>query len=74
MCVICLACSTGDIRLVSTTNNTLEGRLEVCLNNNWGTVCDNLFGVPDANVACGQLGYQNSGSTVLLSCFSIVYC
>ena len=54
------ACSDGDIRLVSTTNNPLQGRLEACVNNNWGTVCEHGFGIPDANVACGQLGFWNS--------------
>lgn len=55
-----IACSDGDIRLVSTSNNALEGRVEVCLNDNWGTVCDHGFWIPDANVACGQLGFWNS--------------
>ena len=33
-----------------------EGRVEICINNAWGTVCDNQFGTTDAKVICAQLG------------------
>ena len=36
---------------------TREGRLEICINNAWGSVCDDsFFDSADAQVACGQLG------------------
>ena len=37
----------GSLRLVtqSSTYNTRAGRLEIYLNNEWGTVCDNDFGL-----------------------------
>lgn len=54
-----LACTTGDIRINGTT--TLAGRLEVCNNNVWGTVCDDAFGVNDAVVACRQMGFSDAG-------------
>ena len=46
----------GDIRLVG-SSNTRSGRLEVYLNSQWGTVCDDNFGITEAQVVCQQLGY-----------------
>ena len=35
--------------------------MEICLNGTWGTVCDNYWTIPDAEVVCKQLGYEGHG-------------
>ena len=58
-CLFFLVCSTGDIRLQGGT--AMQGRVEICNANVWGTVCDDLWGAPDAQVACRQLGFSPTG-------------
>ena len=53
-------CTQGDIRLLGGTSE-LEGRVEFCNNNQWGTVCDDAWGTPDATVVCRQLGFSTTG-------------
>ena len=50
-------CETGDIRLRGGTTR-YEGRVEICIDRVWGTVCDDFWGTVDAAVACRQLGYS----------------
>ena len=53
-------CTTGDIRLVGGVLES-EGRLEVCINQVWGTVCRYGWSYVDSSVACRQLGYNKLG-------------
>ena len=38
-----------------------EGRIEICMDKTWGTVCDNFLDLNDALAICVQLGYPELG-------------
>ena len=51
----------GALRLVGlSSNNATAGRLEIYLQGEWGTVCDDGFSSTEANVACRQLGFLHA--------------
>lgn len=48
-----ITCTEGDIRLAGGTH---QGRVDICYNNVWGTVCSSAWNNVNAEVACRQLG------------------
>ena len=65
LCDCCAGCRDGDIRLVGGINS-YEGRVEICLENEYGTVCDQMWDVTDAAVVCRQFGLPYTGKQQVL--------
>ena len=66
-------CVDGEVRLVGGSSE-YEGRVEICINRVWGTVCATDtrswwwwwnprydWGTPDSTVVCRQLGHPELG-------------
>ena len=49
-------CADGAIRLAGGSEH-YEGRVEVCVGETWGTICDDGWDMNDAGVVRAQLGY-----------------
>ena len=60
-------CDVGEARLTSDSQQTSElqppsfGRVEVCVNGTWGSICGDNWGNVGASVLCRQLGHSPYG-------------
>lgn len=60
----------ADILRLSEGSNQAEGRVEVKMHNQWRTVCDKNWSLPDADVVCQQLGHPRAVRSLRSSYFS----
>ena len=54
-------CDDGQLRLSSSMGTAMSGRVEICFNETWGTICDSFWTNDDGKVACRQLGFSKRG-------------
>lgn len=55
-----VGCTEDEIRLLGGANY-MEGRVEICLNGEWRSICDQMWDTTEAGVVCRQLGLTNIG-------------
>ncbi len=63
-------CSEGELRMVD--GNATEGRIEICLNNEWGTICDQMWDNVDAGVVCRQLHLNSQGINYIMIALKVL--
>ena len=60
-------CESGTVRLVSEDSSYFRsyGRVEICIDQAWSTICDEHWDNADASIVCRQLGYSQYGDYTL---------
>ena len=64
-------CSDGEVRITGDTSPTI-GRIEVCINSTWGTICDESWDDRAASVVCRQLGHSPHGKFVFINTVKVL--
>ena len=63
-------CNETEVRLINGTTPD-DGRVEICLDGFWGSVCGDGWDYRDADVVCRQLGYDGFEPQYLFD-FSVI--
>ncbi len=53
-----VSCSNGQLRLVGGPSPS-EGRVEMCWDGTWGSICRSSWYSEETAIACEQLGFQS---------------
>ena len=70
--ILSALCEESDIRLAGGDS---YGRIEVCSNGLWGTICsDEFWDDHDARVLCKQLGFAQYGKISSISAICVPQC
>ena len=64
-------CVSGNVHLLDGTDIT-NGRVEVCVDAQWVTVCGKGWTDEDAEVVCNQLGLPTIGKHRKASCHCVI--
>ena len=67
------SCTDGEIRLVDGLSSNV-GRVEICYDNHYGTICHNGWNQQDASVVCAQLGFEREGMYVYVLFVYVCVC
>ena len=59
-----MVCASGAVRLMEGPDMN-SGRVEVCVREVWGTVCQDSWDTVDAGVVCRQLGFSRMSECLL---------
>ena len=64
---IIIDCIERALRLVDGSSYN-EGRVEVCSNGRWGTVCGDGWTERETALVCSRLGYPQDGKAIVVHC------
>lgn len=69
-------CTDGDVLLMNGSTPSVgqaEGRVEVCADDRYWTICDDYWDFEDASVICRQLNFNGTGIHIIDKYMSAPY-